>query len=134
MHEFRLAIRVYYEDTDAAGIVYHANYLKYMERARTEWLRGIGFEQDDLARRFGIAFVVRDAELEFLRAARFNDEVMSICRITRIGRATVEFAQSVVAGDTVLCLGQIRVGCVDFRAMAAKRIPQEIYMRIKDEC
>jgi acyl-CoA thioester hydrolase len=132
MREFQLAIRVYYEDTDAAGIVYHANYLKYMERARTEWLRDAGFEQDDLARRFGIAFVVRDAKLDFVRAARFNDEIVSVCRPTRVGRATVEFAQTVMLGETPLCLGEIRVGCVDFRAMAARRIPDEIYLRIKD--
>lgn len=132
MSEFRLPLRVYYEDTDAAGIVYHANYLKYMERARTEWLRHLGFEQDDLARRFGIAFVVKNAALEYLRAARFNDQLDSVCRLTRVGRATVEFEQTVTLAEIMLCRGQIRVGCVDFRAMVATRMPDEIYKRIKD--
>jgi acyl-CoA thioester hydrolase len=133
MREFRLPIRVYYEDTDAAGIVYHSNYLKYMERARTEWLRDLGFEQDDLARRHGIAFVVRDATLEFLRPARFNQVLTSHCRIARGGRASIEFEQAVLAQDqTVLCKGRIRVGCVDFRAMAPRRIPDEISSRLKD--
>jgi acyl-CoA thioester hydrolase len=134
MHEYHLAIRVYYEDTDAAGIVYHANYLKYMERSRTEWLRDIGFEQDDLARRHGIAFVVRDAELSFLRPARFNDQLNATCRATRVGHASVEFEQSVALSTTVLCSGRIRVGCVDFCAMVPKRMPDEIFERIENAC
>ncbi len=130
--EFQFAVRVYYEDTDAAGIVYHANFLKYMERARTEWLRRLGFEQDDLARRFSIAFVVRDTTLEFLRPARFNDLLTATCQITRCGRASIEFAQEVRNVGTVLCRGAVRVGCVNYRAMVPLRMPDEIFMRVKD--
>ena len=130
--EFCLPIRVYYEDTDAAGIVYHANYLKYMERARTEWLRALGFEQDQLARHHGIAFVVCDATLKFIRPAKFNDQLESICRLARCGRASVEFEQLVVGLDKiVLCRGLIRMGCVDLRAMIPKAIPEDIYLGIK---
>ncbi|MBI2800759.1 MAG: tol-pal system-associated acyl-CoA thioesterase [Gammaproteobacteria bacterium] len=132
MSEFCLPIRVYYEDTDAAGIVYHANYLKYMERARTEWLRALGFEQDRLARLHGIAFVVCDATLKFIRPAKFDDQLESICRLTRCGRASVEFEQLLVGLDkTVVCRGLIRVGCVDFRAMVPKAMPKNVYLGIK---
>ena len=135
MQEFRLPVRVYYEDTDAAGIVYHANYLKFMERARTEWLRALGFAQHDLASRFNLAFVVRAATLDFLRPARFDDHLQSVCRALRCGRASVEFEQDVEAEDgALLCRGRIRVGCVNFRAMAAMRMPDEIFSRIRDAC
>jgi len=133
--EFRLPVRVYYEDTDAAGIVYHANYLKFMERARTEWLRTLGFEQHDLAHRYQLAFVVRAAKLDFVRPARFDDQLWSICRIQRCGRASVDFAQEICAvDDTRLCGGEVRVGCVNFRQMAPMRMPDEIFLRIKDAC
>ncbi len=131
--EFQIPVRVYYEDTDAAGIVYHANFLKYMERARTEWLRALGFEQNDLAQRFNLAFVVRSAALDFQRPARFNDSLQSICRLQRCGRASIEFEQDVVAETgSLLCRGQIRVGCVNLREMAAMRMPEEIYLRIRN--
>ena len=132
-HEFRLPLRVYYEDTDAAGIVYHANYLKFMERARTEWLRALGFEQDDLARRHGIAFVVRNATLDYLRAARFNDALTATCAPARCGRASVEFLQQVLGEEgQIICRGEIRVGSVDFRRMVPMRIPDEIFERISN--
>lgn len=135
MQEFRLPVRVYYEDTDAAGIVYHANYLKFMERARTEWLRALGFEQHDLARRHQLAFVVRAASLEFVRPARFDDRLISVCRIRRCGRASVDFVQEIRgADDTLLCSGEIRVGCVNYREMAPLRMPDEIFLRIRDAC
>jgi acyl-CoA thioester hydrolase len=132
-HEFRLPLRVYYEDTDAAGIVYHANYLKFMERARTEWLRALGFEQDDLARRHGIAFVVRNATLDYVRAARFNDALTATCAPARCGRASVEFLQQVLGEEgQIICRGEIRVGSVDFRRMVPMRIPDEIFERISN--
>lgn len=131
MSVFSIPLRVYYEDTDAAGIVYHANYLKFMERARTEWLRAQGFEQDTLARQYKLAFVVSTATLEFVRPARFNDALLATCEITRCGRASVEFAQDVLASNgTALCRGRIRVGCVNFHAMVPMRMPAEVYSRL----
>ncbi len=133
MPVFSVPIRVYYEDTDAAGIVYHANYLKFMERARTEWLRAQGFEQDILAKQYKLAFVVSTANLEFVRPARFNDAISATCRVLRCGRASVEFEQDVVgANEALLCRGIIRVGCVNYQAMAAMRMPAEIYSRLKN--
>ncbi|MGD9600508.1 MAG: tol-pal system-associated acyl-CoA thioesterase [Gammaproteobacteria bacterium] len=135
IQEFRLPIRVYYEDTDAAGIVYHANYLRFMERARTEWLRRLGFEQDALARHHQLAFVVRSASLEFVRPARFNDALVASCRVARCGRASVEFVQEILhENGTLLCRGDVRVGCVNYRAMSAMRMPDEIFSRIKHAC
>ncbi len=129
---FRWPVRVYYEDTDAAGIVYHANYLKYMERARTEWLRALGFEQTALARQYHIAFVVRSADLEFLRPARFDDELVATVENVRCGRASLECRQVVRAVETDLCTARIRVGCADLRRMAAARMPDEVYRRISN--
>lgn len=128
---FRWPIRVYYEDTDAAGIVYHANYIKFMERARTEWLRALGFDQSAIAREHGIAFVVRSANVEFLRPARFNDELFATCALLRCGWASVEFRQTVIdQHDTLLCTGEIRVGSVNFKRMQPQRMPAAIYMGI----
>lgn len=133
--EFRMGLRVYYEDTDAAGIVYHANYLKYMERARTEWLRAAGFEQDELAARFGIGFVVRSAEVEFLLPARFNVELTATLSVVRLGRASVDFRQTIVdATGRLICLAAIRVGCVDLHRMAATAMPADIYTGIRNAC
>jgi len=131
--EFRLALRVYYEDTDAAGIVYHANFLKFMERARTEWLRGLGFEQDVIAREHGIGFVVRSAELDFVRPARFNDELVATVRVERCGRASVDLKQDVLHADgTLLCGGKVRVGSVALRRMVAQAMPEPIYLGIRN--
>ncbi len=96
---FSIPIRVYYEDTDAGGVVYYANYLKFMERARSEWLRRLGFEQDELARNPGVLFAVRTAKLEFLKPARFNDLLEVTVEIRERGRASLTFGQRVRRGD-----------------------------------
>jgi acyl-CoA thioester hydrolase len=134
--EFRLSVRVYYEDTDAAGIVYHANHLRFMERARTEWLRALGFDQVALARALGLAFVMRDAAIDWLRPARFDDLLEVVSRVTRCGRASLEFAQELVRtpGDELICRARVRVGCVDLRRMVPTRMPDDIYARIRDAC
>jgi acyl-CoA thioester hydrolase len=130
---FSLRLRVYYEDTDAAGIVYHANFLKFMERARTEWLRGLGFEQDAVAREHGIGFVVRGATLDFQRPARFNDELVATVRVERCGRASVDLAQDVLdARGALLCGGRVRVGSVNLRRMAPQAMPEPIYLGIRN--
>ena len=131
--EFRFPIRVYYEDTDAAGIVYHANYIKFMERARTEWLRALGFDQRAIAREHGIAFVVRSANVEFLRPARFNDQLFATCALQRLGWASVEFRQMVIdEHGTLLSTGDIRVGSVNFHRMQPQRMPEAIYQGISN--
>ena len=130
---FSLGLRVYYEDTDAAGIVYHANFLKFMERARTEWLRQLGFEQDRIAREHGIGFVVRSATLDFRRPARFNDALVASAALVRLGRASIDLRQEVLdAAGALLCGGDIRVGSVNVRRMVPVAMPEDIYLGIRN--
>ncbi len=127
---FSIPIRVYYEDTDAGGVVYYANYFRFMERARTEWLRGLGFEQDELARDPGVLFAVRTAKLEFLKPARFNDLLEATVEIRERGRASLTFGQRVQRGDEVLCEGEVRVACLEAKSFAPCPIPPTILSRL----
>lgn len=132
---FEWPIRVYYEDTDAGGIVYYANYLKFLERARTEWLRSLGIEQDTwLMHRIG--FVVRQVQLDLLFPARFNDELIVTVVVERLGKASVIFAQKVMRKDgTILCQAQIKAACVNLgesgEAVKAVPMPAEIFEVLK---
>ena len=131
--EFCWPVRVYYEDTDAAGIVYHANYLKFMERARTEWLRALGYEQDRIAADFGVVFVIRNVTLDFIAPARFNDALIVKTSVRRVGRATMEFMQIVAdAAGRALCSAEVRVGCVDVATLAPRAMPPQLFSRIRD--
>jgi len=117
-------VRVYYEDTDAAGIVYHANYLRFMERARTEWLRALGFEQDVLARDCGIVFVITQSALEFRRAARFNAELHVLTTLERRRGASLELAQRIEdAHGRPVCTALNSVACVDVTTLKPRRLP-----------
>jgi acyl-CoA thioester hydrolase len=125
--EFRWPVRVYYEDTDAAGLVYHSNYLKFMERARTEWLRLLGHGQDQLRSRDGVLFVVRRADVEFMRPARIDQLLEVTARITRWGGASMRFEQSVCdGGDGPLCRAQVEVVCIDAATLKPCRLPDFI--------
>jgi len=128
--EFRWPVRIYYEDTDAAGIVYHANYLKFMERARTEWLRQIGYEQNELAASVGILFVVRKIVIDYIQPARFNDETLVVSRVARLGRASLAFAQDIVSQRDVLSRAKVKVGCLDANSLRPIAIPADIYTEI----
>ena len=120
-------VRVYYEDTDAAGIVYHANYLRFMERARTEWLRSLGFEQDALLGDFNIVFVVNQTHVKYVRAARFNEELTVTTGLERLRGASLEFAQIIEDCDRrSICTASIRVACVDARSFKPRRIPGQM--------
>ncbi len=120
---FAWPVRVYFEDTDAGGVVYYANYLKFMERARTEWLRHRGFEQDQLRAEFGVLFVVRSVQLELRRPARFNEALSVTSRPITLGRASLEVAQ-VVRRDTVeLASAHVRLACVDAERFVPVALP-----------
>lgn len=123
---FELPIRIYYEDTDAGGIVYHANYLKFCERARTEYLRNLGIEQDAYLKQ-NTAFVVKSMEIDFKLAAKFNDEVIVKSEIRQIKRASVEFNQIITnqTGQPVFT-ANVQVACIDLTAMKPKAIPSDI--------
>ena len=111
-------------------MVYYANYFRFMERARTEWLRGLGFEQDELARDPGVLFAVRTAKLEFLKPARFNDLLEATVEIRERGRASLTFGQRVQRGDEVLCEGEVRVACLEAKSFAPCPIPPTILSRL----
>lgn len=125
-NEFKWPVRIYYEDTDAGGIVYNANYLKYLERARTEWLRQLHIEQDVLLER-DVAFVVRRVDIEFRHAARFNQLLQVTCSVAQVKRASLIFDQSIVdeAGQ-VIVTAQVTIACVAISAMKPIQIPRDI--------
>ena len=110
--QFSLPIRVYYEDTDAAGIVYYANYFRFIERGRTELLRSLGHDQNTLMKE-GIAFAVRSASAEFLKPARLDDLLTVETAVASTGRAQVTFAQRILRGHDLLLDAKIRVACID---------------------
>src|SRR6476620_351630 len=106
-------VRVYYEDTDAASVVFYANYLKFMERARTEWLRSLGFEQTTLMHQHNVVFVVRSLAVEYLRPAVFNDALEITVTLTGTRGSLLEISQAVRRGQRVLVSGDVRVACVN---------------------
>ncbi|WP_432422231.1 tol-pal system-associated acyl-CoA thioesterase [Robbsia betulipollinis] len=118
--------RIYYEDTDAGGIVFYANYLKFFERARTEWLRAGGIDQHALSERSGTLFVVRRTAVEYLAPARLDDLLRIDSRITRLGRASVEFMQTATSGTAALATGTILVACVDRVRMRPTALPPQV--------
>ena len=132
MRPFRWASRVYWEDTDGGGIVYYANYLRFLERARTEWLRSLGFSQRALAEEPGIVFTVVSLNIEYRRPARLDDELLTTCEAQVEGAATLRFAQRIYRGaaqanepgtDGLLVEASVRVACVDARTLRPKRLP-----------
>jgi tol-pal system-associated acyl-CoA thioesterase len=125
----RIALRVYYEDTDAAGIVYYANYLRFIERGRTEFLRALGHDQHRLMME-GVAFAVRSVAAEYLRPARLDDQLSVETTIAELGGAQVVFAQRIVRGEDLLLDAKIRVACIDPASGRAKRIPPAIHAQL----
>ncbi|NEV61215.1 tol-pal system-associated acyl-CoA thioesterase [Thiorhodococcus minor] len=125
---FDWPVRVYYEDTDAAGVVYYANYLRFMERGRTEWLRALGYEQDELREREGILFVVRSVSLDYLASARFNDRLTVTSSVPHHGGASLEFEQRIIrdADQTCCCRGRVKVASLDAATMRPKRMPAHL--------
>ena len=131
--EFSWPVRVYFEDTDAGGVVYYANYLKFMERARTEWLRQRGFEQDRLRAEAGVLFVVRSVSLDLRRPARFNDTLSVSCRPTALGRVSVDIAQAVLRDAVELATANVRLACVDAERFVPVAIPVPVRAAIESD-
>jgi len=128
---FRWPIRVYWEDTDAAGIVFYANYLKFFERARSEWLRSLGFEQEALRTSAGLGFVVTDTALHYREPARLDDVLEITVQSAHVGLASLTVAQQARRAGRVLAEGTIRVGCVDLGTFRPRRTPDDILARIR---
>lgn len=122
---FNIPVRIYYEDTDAGGVVYYANYLKFFERVRTEWLRSLGIEQDELLNK-GIAFVVRSVNMENLASARFNDLLSVTSSIRELKRASLVFSQAILRGETLIATAEVKVACVDLNRSRPVAIPSYI--------
>jgi len=119
-------VRVYYEDTDAAGVVYYANYLRFFERCRTEWFRQLGFSQDAFAQRDGVLFVVASAEVAYLKPARLDDALLIDARIAERTATCVVFEQFATRGAVRICRARVKVVCVDAAALRPRRIPAAI--------
>lgn len=123
---FTWPVRVYWEDTDAGGIVFYANYLKFFERARTEWLRSLGIAQSNLRETGGGMFVVSETSVRYLAPSRLDDELLVTAQLEAGGRASLIIAQNAFRGDTLLCDGTIRIGWVDAATLRPGRIPPAI--------
>lgn len=135
MSTFQWPIRVYYEDTDSGGVVYYANYLRFMERARTEWLRALGFEQDRLAREEGLLFAVRSASIEFLRPARFNDLLTVISGLQHCRRASLTFVHSIIRpheASQPCCTGEVKIACINAGTFRPQAIPDTLLKELAD--
>ncbi|WP_192074660.1 tol-pal system-associated acyl-CoA thioesterase [Vibrio sp. S12_S33] len=127
---FQWPVTIYYEDTDAGGVVYHSNYLKFFERARTELLRSIGVSQHTLLTQ-NIGFVVRHIDIDFLRGARLDDMLNVVTNISELKKASLTFCQELVNPEgKVLCKAMVKVACVDNQSMRPKAMPQSIILEL----
>jgi len=134
LQAFAWPVRVYYEDTDAQGLVYFANYFKFMERARTEWLRSLGVEQDVLLREHRRFFVVVETQAEFLLPARFNEQLLVTVGLTDRARASFSIEQSIFRGGLdgeLLCRGTTRAACLNADTLKPARLPDSIFARTR---
>jgi len=128
---FSIPVRVYYEDTDAGGVVYYANYLKFFERCRTEWMRFAGHDQSQLAAEAGIGFVARKANCEYLKPARLDDELMVGLEVEKLTRVRVVFRQHVRRGDQILVTGTVEIACVNMATMTPSAIPEFLHSKLE---
>lgn len=134
--QFQWPVRVYYEDTDAGGVVYHASYLRYFERARTERLRALGFEQNALRADAGILFAVKSMSVDFVRPARFDELLWVDARLTEAKRASLMFEQAICrqqGARELLCKAQVRIACLAADTFTVTAIPDYLLQRMKDE-
>ena len=133
MKQFCWPVRVYYEDTDAGGVVYYANYLKFMERARTEWLRELGYEQDVLLQDYSLVFVVRSVQIDYLQPARFNDALTVTAQVAELTGASITLEQLIrrTSSNEVLSQGVVKIVCVNAASLKPVAIPQVLKTKIQ---
>ena len=126
--EFTWPVRVYYEDTDAGGVVYYANYLKFLERARTEYLRELGFEQDQLKQEYGIIFAVHSLSIQYQKPAVFNDALTVTAEVIDKGKARLTFKQMITRDKdkTGICSAEVKIACLHAERFSPARIPTQI--------
>ncbi|MEJ0040194.1 MAG: tol-pal system-associated acyl-CoA thioesterase [Gammaproteobacteria bacterium] len=131
--QFSWAARVYWEDTDGGGVVYYANYLRFLERARTEWLRSLGFVQTELAKSPGIMFVVASVNIEYRRPARLDDSLSIVCTCEKESAACLRFDQRILRDEELLVTASARVACLDAATFRPKRLPADIVEAMSSE-
>lgn len=129
MQTFNIPVRVYIEDTDAGGIVYYVNYLKFMERSRTEFLRSFGYDKPAILEG-GLLLVVHSAQINYRRPARLDNLLSVTAQIHKLARTYIEFQQQVLRGEELLCEGLIRIACVDAESMKPCAIPTSMYQQL----
>lgn len=134
MGEFDWPVRVYYEDTDSGGVVYHSQYLNFMERSRTEWLRALGFEQDLLRSEYKLLFAVHSMQISYRRPARFNDALLIKSRLLKASGASMQFEQNIYRGEELLCEASVRIACLDAESFRPKSIPSFILTEMQSVC
>ena len=128
---FTWPLRVYYEDTDAGGIVFYANYLKFFERARTEWLRACGVNQHQLRQDEGAIFVVKRATVDYHAPAKLDDELNLTLRIEKLGRASVQFIQEARCANVLLAVANVKVGCIDAVTLRPRALPDSTAAKMR---
>jgi acyl-CoA thioester hydrolase len=131
--QFTWPIRVYYEDTDSGGVVYHSNYLNFMERARTEWLRALGFEQTQLKDQHGLIIVIHSLSMQFKKPAYFNDMLAVHCELSELGRSSLIMQQSISRDGLVLIEAQVKAAFVDAVSFKPIGVPDEMRHKIQLE-
>jgi acyl-CoA thioester hydrolase len=129
---FSIPVRVYWEDTDAGGVVYYANYLKFLERGRSEWLRALGVDQPRLRAERGLQFAVVSVTVDFLRPATLDDEVLVTAALAKLSGATIEFKQSIWRGDVQLTDATVRCACLDSATLRPRAIPKDLFTEWRD--
>jgi len=128
-----MPVRVYYQDTDAAGVVFHATYLNFMERARVEWLRNQGFEPQELARRFRLVFIVRHLEIAYVKPAVLDDLLVVTAAVQKLGRAQLTLVQEVLRGREALVRASVNLACVATGSLKPMPVPDEVLASFADE-
>jgi acyl-CoA thioester hydrolase len=130
---FEWPVRVYWEDTDAGGVVYYANYLRFLERSRSEWVRALGVDQSKMAEETGAALIVRTANCDFIKSARLDDELRVTCEPVKVGAASMVLNQRVlrVADGELLMKAEIKAGCVDTERWVPRRFPPRLAEAVK---
>jgi acyl-CoA thioester hydrolase len=131
-HHYEHRVRVYWEDTDAGGVVYYANYLKFLERGRSEWLRALGVDQPRLRAERGLQFVVVSITVDFLRPALLDDEVLVTAALAKLTGATIEFEQSIWREEVQLVAATVRCACLDSATLRPRAIPKDLFTEWRD--
>jgi len=129
---YEIKVRVYWEDTDAGGVVYYANYLKFMERARTEWLRALKVDQQRLRAERGLQFAVVSVSVDFLKAAVLDDEIVVTAELRELRGATISFKQIILRDGVQLIDATVRVACLDSGTLKPRAIPKDLFMEWRD--